>query len=196
VSGRELGAAGISVAVLDFETSLNRNGRAEILGLTVQGPGMDLTASGAADLFDAGFVLRDKIRADVTTAGKILPETFLAGMDLAVDPQYLDSVIEFDLKTHADYAMGAAVGMADIKDIVIPQRKLGAKIDLKEKRFSLSIEDLADIGAAWIWKKVRMPRPLISPRAILARFWQLPASPVSALAWTDGSGPREACRLM
>jgi autotransporter translocation and assembly factor TamB len=148
VSGRELGAAGISVAVLDFEASLNRTGRAEILGLTVQGPGMDLTASGAADLFDAGFALRDKIRADVTASGTIRPETFLAGMDLAVDPQYLDSVIEFDLKTHADYAMGAAVGMADIKDIVIPQRKLGAKIDLKEKRFSLSIEDLADIGAA------------------------------------------------
>lgn len=148
LAGRELAAAGLSVAVLDFEGSLSRNGRAEILGLTVQGPGIDLAASGAADLFDAGFVLRDEIRAWVTTAGKIQPKEVVADMDLDVDPQYLDSLIEFDLKTHVDYAMGASFGMADIKDMVIPGRKLGGQIDLEEKRFSLSIEDLADISAA------------------------------------------------
>jgi autotransporter translocation and assembly factor TamB len=153
LAGRELAAAGILVDLVDFKGNLDPKGRATLTDFTVRGPGLDLAVSGDADLFDTGFTLKKRIRASLKTMGNILPETVLARSDLDVDPQFLDTHVEFDLKSHVDYDMGTAVAIAEVKDITIPRQDLEAMIDLNNHRFSLFLENLADISGVLDMKK-------------------------------------------
>ncbi|EMS80273.1 translocation/assembly module TamB domain-containing protein [Desulfotignum phosphitoxidans] len=153
LAGRELAAAGILVNQVDLTGNLDSKGRATLTDFTVQGPGLDLAVSGDADLFDTGFALKKRIRASLKTMGNILPETLLARSDLDVDPQFLDTHVAFDLKSHVDYDMGTAVAIAGVKEITIPRQNLEAMVDLNNHRFSLFLENLADISGVLDMKK-------------------------------------------
>ncbi|MDZ7663946.1 MAG: translocation/assembly module TamB domain-containing protein [Desulfotignum sp.] len=148
VKGRDLGAAGIVLDRLDVRANLDRKGHATLTDFTVQGPGLDLTASGAADLFDTGFALKKQIQTSLNTKGKIRPETVLAHADLGVDPRFLDSEIAFDLKSRVTYDMGASLAVADIADITIPQQNMNARINLNDTQVSLFLENLVNITGA------------------------------------------------
>jgi autotransporter translocation and assembly factor TamB len=148
LKGRDLGAAGIVLDRLDFRANLDRQGHATLTDFTVQGPGLDLTASGEADLFDTGFVMKKRIRTALNTKGKVRPETVLANADLEVDPRFLDSEVAFDLKSRVTYDMGASLAVADIADITIPHQNMGAQINLNDTQVSLFLENLVNITGA------------------------------------------------
>jgi autotransporter translocation and assembly factor TamB len=148
VKGRDLGAAGIVLDRLDIKADLDQQGHATLTDFLVQGPGLDMTASGAADLFDTGFVLKKQIQTSLNTKGKIRPETVLAYADLSVDPGFLDSEVAFDLKSRVTYDMGASLAVADIADITIPNQNMGARINLDDTQVSLFLENLMNITGA------------------------------------------------
>lgn len=145
LEGRDLGAAGMVVDRLDLKATLDRQGKGTLTDLTVQGPGLDLAASGAADLFDTGFSLKKKIQASLKTKGRVRPETVLAQTDLKVDPRFLDTDAAFDLDARVAYDRGASLAIADVADMIIPKQKMAARIDLSDTRFSLFLENLVDI---------------------------------------------------
>jgi hypothetical protein len=148
VAGKNLEAAGIFLDTIDAEGNMTRSGQIEITRLLVQAPGMELTASGTADIFDAGFTPKNMIRTSVKTAGQMHPKKFLAHADLGIDLEYLDSKIAFDLDTRLDYTMGSTLDTAGIQTMTIPAQKIGAQIDLNEKNISVSIENMARVFAA------------------------------------------------
>jgi|GEM_PF-683624 len=145
LEGRDLGAAGMVVDRLDLKATLDRQGKGTLADLTVQGPGLDLAASGAADLFDTGFSLKKKIQASLKTKGRVRPETVLAQTDLKVDPRFLDTDAAFDLDARVAYDRGASLAIADVADMIIPKQKMAARIDLSDTRASLFLENLVDI---------------------------------------------------
>ncbi|MDT8377883.1 MAG: translocation/assembly module TamB domain-containing protein [Desulfotignum sp.] len=145
LEGRDLGAAGMSVDRLDLKATLDRQGKATLEDLTVQGPGLDLAASGAADLFDTGFALKKQIQATLKAKGKVRPETVLAETETGVNSRFPDTDAAFDLKARIAYDMGTTVAISDVADITIPQQKMAARIDLNDTRVSLYLEDLVDI---------------------------------------------------
>ena len=145
LKGRDLGAAGITLDRLDVRAGLDRQGHATLADLFARGPGLDLAASGGADLFDTGFALKKRIQASLNAAGKIRPETVLGQADLGVDPRYLDSEVAFDLKTLVNYDLGGSLVVADIAGITIPQQAVNARIDLNRSQVYLFLENLVEI---------------------------------------------------
>ncbi len=145
LEGRDLGAAGMVVDRLDLKAALDRRGKATLTDLTVQGPGLDLAASGTADLFDPGFSLKKQLQMSLKTKGKLRPETVLAQTDLGVDPRFLDTDAAFDLDARAAYDRGGSVAIADVADITLPHQNMAARIDLNDPRVSLLLENLVEI---------------------------------------------------
>jgi autotransporter translocation and assembly factor TamB len=146
LKGRELGVAGIFMDLLDVGASLDGRGEATLTDLTVQGPGLELDASGSADLFDAGFVLKKRIQTSLNAKGTIRPETVLGQAGLKVDPRYLDSDVAFDLKTRINHDPGGSMALADIAGINIPRQAVTARVDLNGSQVYLLLENLAEIS--------------------------------------------------
>ncbi|MEE4362847.1 MAG: translocation/assembly module TamB domain-containing protein [Desulfotignum sp.] len=152
--GRDLGAAGIVLDLVDVEGKLDNTGRAEITRFLVQGQEMKLAASGTARIFDKGFTPKEVIQVSLKTGGQINPGQFLAQADAGIDLQYLDTAIGFDLDTNLDYTVGTTtLDTAGMQHMDIPFQKIGAQIDLGEKTISLSLENMAELAAALDMKK-------------------------------------------
>ncbi len=148
LAGRDLGAAGIVLDLVDVEGKLDNTGRAEITRFLVQGQEMKLSASGTARIFDKGFTPREVIRVSLKAAGQINPGQFLAPADTEIALQYLDTAIAFDLDTNLDYTLGTTLDTAGVQHMAIPFQKIGAQIDLGEKTISVSLENMAELAAA------------------------------------------------
>lgn len=146
LKGRDLAVAGITLDRLDVRAGLDRQGHATLADLFVQGPGLDLAASGGADLFDTGFALKKQIQTSLNAKGKIRPETVLGQADLKVDPRYLDSDVAFDLKTRINYDPGGSLALADIAGITIPRQAVTARVDLNGSQVYLLLENLLEIS--------------------------------------------------
>ncbi|MEX1299942.1 MAG: AsmA family protein, partial [Desulfotignum sp.] len=146
LKGRDLVAAGITLDRLDVRAGLDRQGHATLADLFLQGPGLDLAASGGADLFDTGFALKKRIQTSLKATGKIRPETVLGQADLGVDSRYLDSDVAFDLKTRINYDLGGSLAVADIAGITIPRQAVNARIDLNGSQVYLFLENLVEIS--------------------------------------------------
>ncbi len=145
LEGRDLEAAGMVVDWLDLKATLDGQGKAALTDLTVQGPGLELAASGTADLFDPGFALKKQIQAFLKTKGKIRPATVLAETDPKMAPLFLNTDTAFDLEARVAYDRGASLSIPDISEMTIPRQSLAARIDLDNPRFSLVLENLVDI---------------------------------------------------
>ncbi len=130
---------------LDLKATLDGQGKAALTDLTVQGPGLELAASGTADLFDPGFALKKQIQAFLKTKGKIRPATVLAETDPKMAPLFLNTDTAFDLEARVAYDRGASLSIPDISEMTIPRQSLAARIDLDNPRFSLVLENLVDI---------------------------------------------------
>ncbi len=155
LAGRDIGAAGIVLDLVDVEGKLDNTGRAEITRFLVQGQEMKVTASGTAHLFDKGFTPKEVIQVSLTTAGQINPGQFLAPADSEIDLQYLDTAIAFDLDTNLDYTAGTTLDMAAVQNMDIPFQKIGAQIDLGGKNVTVSLENMATLAAALDMEKNR-----------------------------------------
>ncbi len=153
LTGRDLGAAGIVLNLVDVEGKLDNTGRAEITRFLVQGQEMKLSASGTARIFDKGFTPKEVIQVSLKTAGHVNPGQFLAPADPEIDLQYLDTAIAFDLDTKLDYTAGTTIDAAELQHMDIPFQKIGAQIDLGEKTISVSLENMAELAAALDMKK-------------------------------------------
>jgi len=148
LTGKNLAAKGIFLDTVDFKGSMTRSGQTKISRLLVQAPGMDFTASGTADIFDEGFILKKRFSTSVRTSGQMHPKKFLDRADPGIDLDYLDTMIEFDLDTRLDYTMGSRLEPAGIGTMTIPAQKIDARIDLDEKKISIFLENMARISAA------------------------------------------------
>ncbi len=148
LAGRDLGAAGIVLDLLEIEGKLDNSGRAEITRFLARGQEMKLSASGTTRIFDKGFTPKEVIQVSLKTAGQINPGQFLASADPKIDLQYLDTAIAFDLDTNLDYTVGNTLDTAAVKHMDIPFQKIGAQIDLGKKTISVSLENMAELAAA------------------------------------------------
>lgn len=148
LAGRDVGAAGIALDLVDLDGKLDSTGRAEITRFRVQGQEMKLAASGTAHIFDKGFTPKEVIQVSLKTAGQINPGQFLARADAGIDLQHLDTDIEFDLDTNLDYTVGTTLDTDGIQHMEIPLQKIGAQIDLGKKSLSVSLANMAELAAA------------------------------------------------
>ncbi len=155
LAGRDLGAAGIVLDLVEVEGKLDNTGRAEISRFLVQGQEMKLTASGTARIFDKGFTPKEVIQVSLKTTGQINPGQFLAPADPKIYLQYLDTAIAFDLDTNLDYTAGTTLDMAAVQNMAIPFQKIGAQIDLGGKNVTVSLENMATLAAALDMEKNR-----------------------------------------
>ena len=148
LAGRDLGAAGIVLDLVDLQGKLDNTGRAEINRFLVRGQEMALTASGTAQIFDKGFTLKEVIQVSLKATGQINPAQFLAQADPEIALQFLDTAIAFDLDTNLGYAAGTTLDMTSVQNMAIPVQKIRAQIDLGEKNISVSLENMAELAAA------------------------------------------------
>ncbi|MCF8090869.1 MAG: translocation/assembly module TamB domain-containing protein [Desulfotignum sp.] len=155
LAGRNLGAAGIVLDLVDIEGKLDNTGLAEITRFLVQGQDMKLTASGTARIFDKGFTPKEVIQVSFKTAGQVNPGQFLAPADTEIALKYLDTAIAFDLDTNLDYTLGTNLDMGAVQRMDIPFQKIGAQIDLEKKTMSVFLENMAELSAALDMEKNR-----------------------------------------
>ncbi len=148
VSGETLKINGIVIDLFQFDGLLNTFGQAAIQKLVIQGPSLNISAAGAAHIFEKDFKLKDSIKSNLEISGiNINPGKFLEGAALDINTKQLDTLIDFQLSMDIDYAIDTSIGKIDLALIDIPIKKIAANIDLGQKDISIALEKIATLNA-------------------------------------------------
>ncbi|MCP4022400.1 MAG: hypothetical protein GY729_11200, partial [Desulfobacteraceae bacterium] len=93
---------------------------------------------GTLPLFDPGFKLKPFVRGDLQLVGKnIHPGTILGRYNKTIDPDMLDSILDFNLDLNVGYDTTASFGQAQFLKAKIPFEKLTANFDLQKQKITL-----------------------------------------------------------
>jgi len=148
LSGETLKARGIALDGFQLNAFLDTSGKAAIQKLVVQGPHMNITATGASQIFEKDFKLKDTITSNLEVSGiNINPGKFLENAPLDINKKQLDTLINFKLDIDMDYAGDTSIEKMDLSTLDIPIKKIAAAINLGKKDISVVLENIATLNA-------------------------------------------------
>jgi len=148
LSGQGLTAKGIALEGVQFTGRLDTSGKAAIQKLDIQGPHMQMTATGTSQIFEKNFKLKDTIKSNLEVSGtNINPGKFLKDAAWGINTKQLDTLINFKLNMDMDYAMDTSFADIDFSSIDIPAKKIIADIDLGKQSISVVLENIATLRA-------------------------------------------------